>query len=231
MKEENKHAWEQLDAQWRKQLHEQEEPAPAFNWEKLDAKATQPVIPMWRKVTQSPWAWAAVLGIAIGINWQPVEIGQNALPIFAMDKKSTLQSSSPVIGKQSLPQIATAPTEVAEVSGPTVVYANPIEVNEVPSLSESPNITEKVEEDAIYVRVDIDPIEEKHIQPAVEVMEKPIKRKRNLLGQILRQVIAGEPGGWRDIANSNEKLTEGIHQVANTVIRTEQSVKQTLQLQ
>jgi hypothetical protein len=205
MKEQNKHAWEQLDAQWRKQLHEQEEPAPAFNWEKLDAKATQPVIPMWRKVTQSPWAWAAVLGIAIGINWQPVEIGQNALPIFAMDKKSTLQSSSPVIGKKSLPQIATAPTEVAEVSGPTVVYANPIEVNEVPSLSESPNITEKVEEDAIYVRVDIDPIEENH--------------------------IPGEPGGWRDIANSNEKLTESIHQVANTVIRTEQSVKQTLQLQ
>jgi hypothetical protein len=79
--------------------------------------------------------------------------------------------------------------------------------------------------------VDIDPIEEKSVTPVTEVTEKPIKRKRNLIRQLIRQVIVGEPGGWREIANSNDKLSDGIHQVANTVIRTEQSVKQTLQIQ
>jgi hypothetical protein len=117
------------------------------------------------------------------------------------------------------------------VSQPIAVTPNPIQEIDVATSSELPKVNEPSEEDAIYVRVDIDPIEENQIQPAIEEYEKPVKRKRNLLGQILRQVIAGEPGGWRDIATSNEKLTEGIHQVANTVIRTEQSLKQTLQLQ
>jgi predicted transcriptional regulator len=97
--------------------------------------------------------------------------------------------------------------------------------------AELPPVSKADEEEVVFVRVDIDPVEENHIQSAVEVIEKPIKRKRNLLGQILRQVIVREAGGWRNIANSNDKLTEGIHQVANTVIRTEQTVKQTLQFQ
>ncbi len=231
MKEENEESWDRLEAHWRDRLGKQEESFPAFDWEKLEAVSVRPTIPLWRQLTESPWVWAAVLGIAIGINWQQVETAPNSLPVIAVQEKNTIKSSAPEVELQTEKLVDKIRPVVALVSPPTDPSPNPIEVIEVAKSAELPKVVEKTEEDVIYVRVDIDPMEENRLQPAEEVIEKPMKRKRNLLGQILRQVVAGEPGGWRDIANSNQKLAEGIHQVANTVIRTEQSVKQTLQIQ
>jgi len=228
MKEENKHTWEQLEAQWRAQLNESEEPAPGFNWELLDAANSRPVIPMWRKIAQSPWAWAAVLGVAIGINWQDVETEQTHLPVFAQ-VETKIQASDPLVTIQL--EKRESIRQCDEVKQPIVIPQNASEEVEVVNLAVMPKVVEKVDDEVILVRIDIDPIEEINAQPVVEMPEKPIKRKRNLLGQIIRQVIARDSDGWREIANSNEKLAEGIHQVANTVLRTEQSVKQTLQLQ
>ena len=231
MKEENEESWDRLESQWRDQLDKQEVPAPAFDWAKLDAASERPTIPLWRQLTESPWVWAAVLGLAIGLNWQQVAPGPSALPAYVQHEKISDQAIESALVFQKEQKDNSIQPEVIQVSQPNEITPNPIQEIEVATASELPKGTEPTEEDAIYVRIDIDPIEENQIQPAVEVLEKPVKRKRNLLGQILRQVIAGEPGGWRDIATSNEKLTEGIHQVANTVIRTEQSLKQTLQLQ
>jgi len=231
MKEENKESWDRLESQWRDQLDKQEVPVPAFDWEKLDAASKRTTIPLWRQLTESPWVWAAVLGLAIGINWQQVELGPNALPAYVLKEKIADQAIESALVFQKEKKDNSIQPEIIPVSQPIAVTPNPIQEIDVATSSELPKVNEPSEEDAIFVRIDIDPIEENQIQPAVEVLEKPVKRKRNLLGQILRQVIAGEPGGWRDIATSNEKLTEGIHQVANTVIRTEQSLKQTLQLQ
>jgi hypothetical protein len=231
MKEENEESWDRLESQWRDQLDKQEAPVPTFNWEKLDTVYERPTIPLWRQITESPWVWAAVLGLAIGINWQHVELGANALPAYVVKEKITDQAGESLLVLQQEKKDDSIEPNVIQVSQPNPITPNPIQEMEVATSAELLKVSEHTEEDAIFVRIDIDPIEENQIQPAVEVFEKPVKRKRNLLGQILRQVIAGEPGGWRDIATSNEKLTEGIHQVANTVIRTEQSVKQTLQLQ
>jgi len=220
-----------LESKWRDQLNKQKVPVPAFDWEKLDAASKRTTIPLWRQLTESPWVWAAVLGLAIGINWQQVAPGPNALPAYVQKEKIAAQAAESVLVFQKEKKAVSMQPEIIQVSQPNEVTPNPIQEIDVATSSELPKVTEPSEEDAIFVRIDIDPIEENQIQPAVEVLEKPVKRKRNLLGQILRQVIAGEPGGWRDIATSNEKLTEGIHQVANTVIRTEQSLKQTLQLQ
>lgn len=230
MKEEKEASWDRLESQWRDQLEKHEAPVPAFDWEKLDV-VSKPTIPLWRQLTESPWVWAAVLGIAIGINWEQVETVQNSLPVLAIQEKNTIKSTKPEVALYAEQPAPTMRTGAELVKQPNVLTPSPIEVVDVIKSTEMPKEVEKTEEDVIYVRVDIDPMEENRIQPTEEVIEKPMKRKRNLIGQILRQVVAGEPGGWREIANSNEKLAEGIHQVANTVIRTEQSVKQTLQLQ
>lgn len=230
MKEEKEASWDRLESRWRDQLDKHEAPFPAFDWEKLDV-GSKPTIPLWRQLTESPWVWAAVLGIAIGINWQPVETVQNSLPVLAVQEKNTIKSTKSEIALYAEQPAPAKRPGVELVNQPNVLTPSPIEVVDVIKSTELPKEVEKTEEDVIYVRVDIDPMEENRIQPVEEVLEKPMKRKRNLIGQILRQVVAGEPGGWREIANSNEKLAEGIHQVANTVIQTQQSVKQTLQLQ
>jgi hypothetical protein len=231
MKDEHKNTWEQVDARWRAQLGEKEEPAPEFNWKQLDDVAARPVVPLWRKVSQSPWVWAAMLALSIGLNWQSVETAQTSLPKIAAMKKKEINFSVSIIAlKAPKEAIQIRPANV--LLNPSTVFAdNPKEEIQVVKSEELPKSIENEEEEIILVRVDIDPIEEKSFTPVTEVAEKPVKRKQNLISQLIRQVIVGEPGGWREIANSNDKLSDGIHQVANTVIRTEQSVKQTLQIQ
>lgn len=230
MKDKNKFTWEQVEAQWRGQLKQQEEPVPAFNWDHLDASNSRPIIPLWRRGTQSPWAWAAVLGLSIGLNWQNVERVETPIaevgPVHMQVIEPTEQVVVLKVEKQANPE-----GHAAEVIQPVVMPQNPMEEIDVAKSVELPQETNSTEDEAIFVRVDIDPIEEKSFNPVNDVVEKPVKRKRNLISQLIRQVIIGEPGGWREIANSNDKLSDGIHQVANTVIRTEQSVKQTLQIQ
>lgn len=230
MKDKNKFTWEQVEAQWRGQLKRQEESAPAFNWDQLDASNSRPIIPLWRRVTQSPWAWAAVLGLSIGLNWQNPEIVETPVTEVITANKHVAEPTEQVIVLKVENQ-ANPAGQSAEVTQPVVVQQNPIKQIDVATSVELPQETNSTEDEAIFVRVDIDPIEEKSFIPVTEETEKPIKRKRNLISQLIRQVIIGEPGGWREIANSNDKLSDGIHQVANTVIRTEQSVKLTLQIQ
>jgi hypothetical protein len=233
MKDKNKITWEHVEAQWRGQMAQLEEPAPAFNWDQLDATNSRPIIPLWRRVAQSPWAWTAVLGLSIGLNWQNIETAQTVLPTVAVTQKQMEEPSEQLVSKQDAPKvrvqmikpigIATQPADISPVAEEEITVAKVVDLSQA--------VETKNEEEVILVRIDIDPIEERKTMQVAETVEKPVKRKRNLLGQIFRQVISGEPGGWREIANSNDKLSDGIHLVANTVIRTEQSVKQTLQFQ
>ena len=230
MKDEHKNTWEQIDARWRAQLGGKVEPAPEFNWKQLDDVTSRPVVPLWRKVSLSPWSWAAVLALSIGLNWQSVETEPTVLPVFASEKNVVIAPTEPLlvsqVEKQGIPN-----RHVAVEIKPDTPQQIPVPEIEVAKSVELPQETKSEEDEVILVRVDIDPIEEKSVTPVTEVIEKLVKPKRNLISQLIRQVIVGEPGGWREIANSNDKLSDGIHQVANTVIRTEQSVKQTLQIQ
>jgi hypothetical protein len=229
MKDEHKNTWEQVDAQWRAQLGKKEEPAPEFNWKQLDDVTTRPVIPLWRKVSLSPWSWAAMLALSIGLNWQSVETEPTVLPVLASEKNVVIAPAEPQLVSQVEKQVIPNRHDAVEIKL-DAPQQNLVPEIEVAKSVELPQETKIEENEAVFVRVDIDPIEEKNLTPVTEVAEKPVKRKRNLISQLIRQVIVGEPGGWREITNSNDKLNDGIHLVANTVIRTEQSVKQTLQL-
>jgi hypothetical protein len=231
MKDEHKNTCEQVDARWRAQLGEKEEPAPEFNWKQLDDVTARPVVPLWRKVSQSPWGWAAMLALSIGLNWQSVETAQTSLPKIAAMEKKEINFSVPIIALKAPKEAMQIRPDKVLLNLSTVLADNPKEEIQVVKSEELPKSIENEEDEIILVRVDIDSIEEKSFTPVTEVAEKPVKRKQNLISQLIRQVIVGEPGGWREIANSNDKLSDGIHQVANTVIRTEQSVKQTLQIQ
>ncbi len=230
MKEEQNKTWEQVEAQWRAQLGKKEEPAPEFNWKQLDDFTARPVIPLWRKVSQNPWSWAAMLALSIGLNWQSVETSPTVLPVLATEKNVVIAPTEPLLDSQVVKRGIPNRHVAVEIT-PDAPQQIPVPEIEVVKSVELPQETKtEEEEETVLVRVDIDPIVEKSFTSDTEIAEKPAKRKRNLLGQLIRQVIAGEPGGWREIANSNDKLSDGIHLVANTVIRTEQSVKQTLQI-
>jgi hypothetical protein len=47
----------------------------------------------------------------------------------------------------------------------------------------------------------------------------------------VKQVVAGEELDWQQLKEGNRPLEDGIHQVANTYYRAEQTVKQTFQIQ
>jgi hypothetical protein len=83
--------------------------------------------------------------------------------------------------------------------------------------------------------VDIDPVEEKAMPVAVAYREnEPPKQKQRGLGRFLKQlkqVVKGEEPVWQELREGKPSIIDGIHQVANTYYRTEQTVKQTFQLQ
>jgi hypothetical protein len=92
---------------------------------------------------------------------------------------------------------------------------------------------EQVEE--IWVRIDINPVEE-NVKPVVLAKQEPseITKKKTFIGRILKQVkqvAAGEQLNWQELKEGNRHLEDGIHQVVNTYYRTEQTVKQTFQIQ
>ncbi|MEY3645762.1 MAG: hypothetical protein RL127_470, partial [Bacteroidota bacterium] len=149
--------------------------APAFNWEQLDAKSARPMIPLWQKVVQSPVAWAAVLGLSIGLNWQQVVYTQTSMPVFEVGQKRPIEQTVPSIIQNTDPQEAKI-VRVEEESQAALITPNPVQTAEPVIAAELPPVSKADEEEVVFVRVDIDPVEENHIQSAVEVIEKPIKR-------------------------------------------------------
>jgi hypothetical protein len=87
----------------------------------------------------------------------------------------------------------------------------------------------------VWVRIDINPVEE-NVKPAVVAQQEApvLTKKKTFLGRLLKQVkqvAAGEQLDWQELKEGNRSLEDGIHQVANTYYRTEQTVKQTFQIQ
>jgi hypothetical protein len=92
------------------------------------------------------------------------------------------------------------------------------------------------ESEEIWVRVDIDPVKENAKPVSVAYQEEPEqpKQKKSGLGRFLkqlRQVVKGEQPDREELRERKPSLVDGIHQVANTYYRTEQTVKQTFQIQ
>jgi hypothetical protein len=243
MNEPNNTSWEELDKIWRKKIQDQSDEVPSNLWDKIETKLDeQEVRPMWTRIRLSPWTWsaAAVITILIGLNWNqsPQEEKGSPLVVESKIKPTTLESIPLSSDAETIVSAQVRPTIDQEPSAPPVIEKllnvdSPIaEEAKEPIAAVAPK---QENDEEIWVRVDIDPVEEKAIPVAVAYREsEPPKQKQRGLGRFLKQlkqVVKGEQPVWQELREGKPSLIDGIHQVANTYYRTEQTVKQTFQLQ
>jgi len=242
MKKPNNTSWEALDKAWQKQIHDQADEVPAGLWDQINARLNEkPARPMWARVRLSPWTWsaAAVIAMVIGINWdsnkpipQQTLVAQTKVQV---PTKEQIQINTEQERPERVSRTQSKPAIVrhAQVET-TTAHEQPVEML-VPNLTIGKAEEKSVQSEEIWVRVDIDPVEE--IVTPVRVAkqaELPIKKKKTFVGRLLKQVkqvVAGEQLDWQQLKEGNQPLEDGIHQVANTYYRTEQTIKQTFQIQ
>lgn len=241
MKEPNNTSWEALEKAWQKQIQDQEAKVPSDMWGRIDERLNEkPVRPMWTRVRLSPWTWsaAAVIALVIGINWesnkptekQTVRKTEIEIPKSTEPSNMPLQVGDERIVTQVPERIAKLPTSVpAAAVEPVIILPD----QEPPVVVQAEVKPEQAEE--IWVRIDINPAEEIAKPMVVAQQDEPkLTKRKTFIGRLLkqvRQVAAGEQLNWQELKEGNRPLEDGIHQVANTYYRTEQSIKQTLQIQ
>lgn len=241
MNKSNITSWEALDKAWQKQIQEQSDEVPAGLWDQIDARLNEkPARPMWTRLSLSPWTWsaAAVLAVVIGMNWES-------------GKPSTVSVVANVENPKAVKQAITITPaqegqDVAQEIQRKRIIQNHVRENNAPTLEQEvkpevpiapiAKVEEKLEQaESIWVRIDINPIEENAMPTVVAQQEAPvITKKKSFIGRLLKQVkqvAAGEQLDWQQLKEGNQPLEDGIHQVANTYYRTEQTIKQTFQIQ
>ena len=243
MNEPNNTSWEELDKVWRKKIQDQSDEVPSNLWDKIETKLDeQEVRPMWTRIRLSPWTWsaAAVISILIGLNWNQSPQEEKGIPLVveSKTKPTTLESIPLPSDVDAIVSTKVKLTIDQEPSAPSVIEKLPNLESPVVEEAKEPiaAVAPKQENDEeIWVRVDIDPVEEKAMPVAVAYREnEPPKQKQRGLGRFLKQlkqVVKGEEPVWQELREGKPSLIDGIHQVANTYYRTEQTVKQTFQLQ
>jgi hypothetical protein len=244
MNEPNNTSWEELDKVWRKKIQDQADDVPANLWDKIETRLDeQQVRPMWARVRMSPWTWsaAAVIAILIGLNWDQSMPEEKGNPLV-VESKIKPSSSEPIHLPADVEELTTTqakPSVVRESLAPSVIEKLPNVETQVMEEARAPiaSVAPKEEEsEEIWVRVDIDPVKENAKPVSVAYQEEPEqpKQKKSGLGRFLkqlRQVVKGEQPDWEELREGKPSLVDGIHQVANTYYRTEQTVKQTFQIQ
>jgi hypothetical protein len=240
MKKPNNTSWEALEKAWQKQIQAHESVVPANMWERMEKQLDEKrVRPLWLRMNTWVWSAAAVITILIGLNWESGITPAKTAPAITQEVK---QPANPVAPSE-LPVLATSVSAAERTSKeksrrePEQVYtpsdeASIIRSDQQPVLVKADSKPEAAEE--IWVRVDIDPIESPKPSAVAQLDATPPKKKKSLLGRLIKQVkqvVAGEDLDWQQLKEGNRPLEDGIHQVANTYYRTEQTVKQTFQIQ
>jgi hypothetical protein len=241
MKEPKNTSWEALEKAWQKQIQETSDDVPANLWEELSTRLDEKaVVPLWTRLRLSPWTWsaAAMFAVAIGLNW-PINTPTQQKTLAA--KESQVPRMNELVESPVLASIKRIPQQQSERNmNPELnqVYTPAVEpgvqlTDQQPIVAQTepkPDLPEEV-----WVRIDINPVDEE-VRPAVVAQQEipVITKKKTFLGRLLKQVkqvAAGEQLDWQALKEGNRSLEDGIHQVANTYYRTEQTVKQTFQIQ
>ncbi len=245
MKNRSDKDWESIESEWRERMQEENSPISEGLWEKLSARLDAEEKP--KVFFIKTWQWAAILAVAIGLDWQwflprKEEVALSAkstakapmqtLPIKKERVSKTMTAKAIKVAgiiiqksdKKREPILPTIEKSVIEaLSAPTrentVVQQNP------PSPSNLAEDKGAEKEEVIWVQVKIDPILSVD-EERPTLTQNPIQKKRNF-GQLLKkikQVIRGNPGEWSEIK-------ENFHLVANKYVQTEETIKQKIQFQ
>jgi hypothetical protein len=151
----------------------------------------------------------------------------NTLPIVTQEENSTIAVAKLAVDKLEFTNPNVNLEAVAESTVGNVAESRPEKV-----VSAAPTLVEKKSdpEEIVTVRLDIDPVVEEEVKPALTQQ----KRRKSLLGKIvgeIRQVLDGEPINWQKLKEGNPAFENNIHNVANTYMKTEENLKRTLQIQ
>lgn len=240
MKKPNNTSWEALEKAWQKQIQAHESEVPANMWERMEKQLDEKrVRPLWLRMNTWVWSAAAAIAVLIGLNWESSVETTTIVPSVAQLENQQSNLAAP----NELPVLTThkAASEVINKEQkrkePEQVYTPSVEPGII--LNDQQPVLAKVDskqeaDEEIWVRVDIDPIESTKPILVAQVDETPTKKRKGLLGRLIKQVkqvVAGEELDWQQLKEGNRPLEDGIHQVANTYYRTEQTVKQTFQIQ
>lgn len=240
MKKPNNTSWEALEKAWQKQIQAQESEVPANMWERMEKQLDEKCVrPLWLRMNTWVWSAAAVIAILIGLNWEsslpPAKTLANVAQVENQQSNLAAPSVLPVlVTHKAAPEVIIKEQKHRETEQ---VYTPAVEPgiilnDQQPVLAKVDSKPEAIEE--IWVRVDIDPIESPKPLSVAQLDATPTKKRKGLLGRLIKQVkqvVAGEELDWQQLKEGNRPLEDGIHQVANTYYRTEQTVKQTFQIQ
>ncbi|MBP6055187.1 MAG: hypothetical protein KA527_06065 [Cytophagaceae bacterium] len=240
MKKPNNTSWEALEKAWQKQIQAQESDIPANMWERMEQRMDEkPVRPLWLRMNTWVWSAAAVLAVIIGLNWEGnVEMPQQSNTIQQAISSGIKSSAATNTLALAVREPNTKPQPISNVLSNQAITpaAEPIVIQKdpQPQVAQAEKAPEQPEE--VWVRIDIDPVEEtaKSISVAQREDVPVLTKKKTFVGRLLKQVkqvVAGEQLDWQELKEGNRSLEDGIHQVANTYYRTEQTVKQTFQIQ
>lgn len=241
MKKPNNTSWEALEKAWQKQIQESSDEVPSKLWDKLSERLDEkPAVPLWTRVRLSPWTWsaAAILAIVVGINWeidtpiQPKTTAKVDIPLPKLAEPTKIADLTSIEPRSEQHSKHIAKPEPEQLYTPAVEPGVEIQEQQ-PIVAKAEAKQEQTEE--VWVRIDINPVEENVKPVLVSQQDAPVvTKKKTFLGRLLKQVkqvASGEQLDWQELKEGNRSLEDGIHQVANTYYRTEQTIKQTFQIQ
>jgi hypothetical protein len=236
-------SWEALEKAWQKQIQAQESDVPANMWERMEQRMDKKSVrPLWLRMNTWAWSAAAALAVIVSLNWESnVELPPYSNPkkqAISSVAKPSITSNTPTLDVRTnvleLKSEQTTNKASHQIIPTSVKQPEVIQMDQQPLVAQITKTPEQAEE--VWVRIDIDPVEETTTQTSVAQREDVpvLTKKKTFVGRLLkqvRQVVVGEQLDWQALKEGNRSLEDGIHQVANTYYRTEQTVKQTFQIQ
>lgn len=246
MKHSSEKDWNSIESTWRKKMQEDTSPVPEGMWENLSTRLDAEEKPNVFFVKTWPWAAVLVIGLGLSYLWflpKAQEITQVAHLSTKVEVQTSISQAQ--LRSKSVPNDVTenlvtnsSRAEISKVDN-RQIKANIVDLvalapgKEEVAVQKNPAIpTNAVEinapdkEEAVWIKVEIDPIV-RTSEEEKEYLAEVTEVKKRSLGQLLKkikQVVKGNPGEWSEIK-------ENFHLVAHKYVHTEEIIKQKIQFQ
>ncbi len=246
MKHSSEKDWNSIESTWRKKMQEDTSQVPEGMWENLSNRLDAEEKPNVFFVKTWPWAAVLVIGLGISYLWflpkaqEITQVAHSSTKVEVQTSTSQAQLRSKFVPNDVTENLQTnrSRAEISKVDNRQIkanivdlvalapgkeevaVQKNPV----MPTSAVEINAPDK--EEAVWIKVEIDPIVRTSEEEKEHLAEVPEVKKRSL-GQLLKkikQVVKGNPGEWSEIK-------ENFHLVAHKYVQTEETIKQKIQFQ
>jgi hypothetical protein len=236
--------WKSMESEWRERIQDEISPVPEGLWEKISVRLDAEEKP--KVFFIKTWQWVAIVTVTFGLGWlwflpsrEVVALKTKStskasiLPNLKIEKENkgktmadeAIKFTDIAIQKLDKKRVPTLPKiEKNIIEVPTAAATVEVVVQQNSTIAANKDKTSEKEE-AIWVQVEIDPIQP-ITEEKVTTSEVPEMKKRNigLLLKKIKHVLKGNLGEWSEIK-------EDFHMVANKYIQTEVTIKQKFKIQ